>query len=106
MRGPTCICRIYCLITLVRLNKLLFVVVGKIYIFAFKSLEMTVEAKDAKFEVADDIRVGRLLLLLIATGSVRHNHIICLLSFIDKVICLYPVWIKKLVGGSGGWPIG
>ena len=34
------------------------------------------EAKYAKFEVADDIRVRRLLLLDVAAGGARHGKLI------------------------------
>ena len=62
---------------------------------------MAMEAKDAKFEVADDIRVGRLLLLEIAAGSsARHGQFIRLMSLINKIICLQthrPIRVEKLV---------
>ena len=66
---------------------------------------MTMEAKDAKFEVADDIRVRRLLLLERAAGGARHSHFICLMGFIDKVVCLHSIRVEKLVRSSSGWPI-
>ena len=66
---------------------------------------MTMKAKDAKFEVADDIGVRRLLLLERAAGGARHNHFICLMSFIDKVVCLHSIRVEKLVRSSCGWPV-
>ena len=66
---------------------------------------MTMKAKDAKFEVADYIRVRRLLLLKIAASSARQRQLICLVTFIDKVVRLYSIRVEELVRGRCGWPI-
>ena len=61
---------------------------------------MTMEAEDAKFEVADNVRIGRLLLLKVAAGSARHAQFIRLMGLINKIICLQthrPIRVEKLV---------